>query len=325
VTGAATSGTVPPGPPDRGAPVGTVLILRALGLGDLLTGVPALRALRRGLPRHRLALAAPAVLAPLVRASGAVDELFVTATHVRSPMERMDWPGRPPELLVNLHGRGPQSHAALLRLAGGGRLLAFACPPIFSDGPRWIRDEHEVARGALLLSWYGVPARSVDLLLAPPPPLPDLTGVVVLHPGASSAERHWPVERYAAVARALRADGYRVVVTGSAAELPLAGAVARGADLPPGAVLAGRTDLATLAALVAHAALVLCPDTGVGHLASAYRTPSVLLFGPVAPRHWGPPAGGPHTALYTGGGDLAGIGTPEVLVAVRDRLAGARS
>ncbi|WP_435833598.1 glycosyltransferase family 9 protein, partial [Streptomyces cacaoi] len=50
-----------------------VLVLRALGLGDLLTAVPALRALRRAHPGHELVLAAPAWLADAVRATGCAD------------------------------------------------------------------------------------------------------------------------------------------------------------------------------------------------------------------------------------------------------------
>jgi len=65
-------------------------------------------------------------------------------------------------------------------------------------------------------------------------------------------------------------------------------------------VLAGRTGLLELAALVAGARRVVCGDTGVGHLASAYGVPSVLLFGPVAPAAWGPPARPIHRVLWTG-------------------------
>ena len=68
-------------------------------------------------------------------------------------------------------------------------------------------------------------------------------------------------------------------------------------------------------------------DTGIAHLASAYGTPSVVLFGPVDPAQWGPPADGPHVALAhpaTRRGDrfvdepdpaLLAIGVEEVLAA----------
>jgi ADP-heptose:LPS heptosyltransferase len=61
--------------------------------------------------------------------------------------------------------------------------------------------------------------------------------------------------------------------------------------------VAGVVDLTDFAALVADAALLVSADTGAAHLASAYRTPSVVLFGPAPPEHWGPPPGGPHLVL----------------------------
>ncbi|MBZ4016448.1 glycosyl transferase, partial [Streptomyces purpurogeneiscleroticus] len=51
-----TSADVPTGP---ASPRPRLLVLRALGLGDLLAGVPALRAVRRHFPGHAIVLAAP--------------------------------------------------------------------------------------------------------------------------------------------------------------------------------------------------------------------------------------------------------------------------
>lgn len=99
------------------------------------------------------------------------------------------------------------------------------------------------------------------------------------------------------MARSLAAGGLPVVVAGSAGERGIAEAVATAGGLPPEAVLAGRTGPGELATLVGEAAVVVCGDTGVAHLASAYRTPSVVLFGPVPAHRWGPPASGPHVAL----------------------------
>jgi ADP-heptose:LPS heptosyltransferase len=123
-----------------------------------------------------------------------------------------------------------------------------------------------------------------------------------VHPGAASAARRWPAERWAAVARAEREAGHRVVVTGSSSERLLAEIVAGAAGLPADAVLAGRTDLLELAAVVAGAGLVLCGDTGVAHLATAFGVPSVLLFGPTPPSEWGPPPDRDlHVVLHGGG------------------------
>jgi ADP-heptose:LPS heptosyltransferase len=99
-----------------------------------------------------------------------------------------------------------------------------------------------------------------------------------------------------------------VRITGGPAEVPLAAAVAEAAGLGPDAVLAGRTSSLELAAMVAAARVVVCGDTGVAHLATAYRRPSVVLFGPVSPALWGPPpragrdGGALHVVLWHGDG-----------------------
>jgi ADP-heptose:LPS heptosyltransferase len=291
---------------------GGVLVLRALGLGDLLTGVPALRAVRERWPDEPLALATPRWLWPLVRSIGVVDvALDVGGLDVPAPRLR-------PRVAVNLHGRGPESHRWLLSTEPAA-LVAFRHldVPASGDGPAWDAGEHEVARWCRMLVGHGVPADPSRLRLAPPPPDPRADGAVVLHPGAKDAARRWPPERWAAVARALGDGGARVVVTGGSGERAIAERVASLAALPPRAVLAGRTDVWELARLVAGAALVLAGDTGVGHLATAYGRPSVLLFGPTPPAAWGPPADGPHVALWAGRtgdphGDVLSAGLLEI-------------
>ncbi|UDY24976.1 glycosyltransferase family 9 protein [Nocardioides sp. Kera G14] len=269
------------------------LVYRAIGLGDLLTGVPALRALRRALPDHEIVLAAPAAQRPLVELIDAVDRLIPTAE-----LEPVAWDGPPPDVGIDLHGNGPASRTLVEALLP--RLL------LRYDLSTWDPEEHERVRWCRLIgSAFEVEADADDVALDPPAvgsPAPD---TVVVHPGAASGSRRWPAERFATVATALASRGEQVVITGSPDEAPLAEEVRRQAGLPAEAVLAGRTDLAELAALTAEARLVVAGDTGMAHLASAYGIPSVLLFGPTPPSRWGPPPG-PHTVLWHG----TGVGDP---------------
>ncbi len=331
VTGAAIAAN-----PDGRARPGrrpVALVLRALGLGDLLTGVPALRAIRRGLPGHEIVLAGPAPLGALLPLVSAVDR-----HHLLPGLEPVRWPvhqlGPRPDIAVDLHGNGPGSHE-ILRALGPRRLLAFAHPD-YPDpaAPAWRQDEHEVRRWCRLVAAYGFDPDPADLDLLPPGRPSPAPGAVVLHPGAKHGARRWPPARFAAIAVLLHQQGHRVVITGGRHERDLADFIARAAGLPPGDVLAGRTDLAELAAIVAGARLVVSNDTGTAHLATAYRTPSVVIFGPMAPSLWGPPPDRPqHVALWAGerGSPFAAepapgllkITTGDVMAAIERALAAA--
>ncbi|MEU3336756.1 glycosyltransferase family 9 protein [Streptomyces sp. NPDC006668] len=280
-----------------------VLVLRALGLGDLLAGVPALRALRRAFPAHELVLAAPAELAPVAAATGAVDRLLPASAPGRAVPRALDWTGPPPEIAVDLHGNGPPSHRLLLQLRPL-RLLAFAHPGTPEiDGPVWYAEEHERARWCRLLESYGIDADPADLRLPRPPEASPAPGAVVLHPGAGAPSRCWPVQRYATVARTLRRQGVRVAVTGGAGEEDLVAELADRAGLPGTALFPGGLPFDRLCALVADARAVVSGDTGIAHLAVALATPSVTLFGPVPPSRWGPPPDPRHRALWHPGPD----------------------
>ena len=52
--------------------------------------------------------------------------------------------------------------------------------------------------------------------------------------------------------------------------------------------LSGRTSEGSLAALLARAEVVVANDTGVAHLASAVRAPTVTVCGPDNAGHWAP-------------------------------------
>jgi ADP-heptose:LPS heptosyltransferase len=273
---------------------GAVVVLRALGLGDLMTAIPALRGLRRALPDDRIVLCTPAWLEPLALASGAVDGV-VDSRPLQRPRGRSVVRTA---LGVNLHGCGPESHRVVEDLHPG-RAMAFAHPDVgwSREMPEWRAGEREVDRWCRLLTECGIPADPDDLYLEPTDAARDAL-LTVIHPGAASASRRWPAARFAEVARHELRRGRTVAITGSAAERDLAAAVA---DLAgTGADSVRTTSLPQLTGLLRRCGRIVCGDTGVAHLATALRTPSVLLFGPSPPSVWGPPPGRLHRVLWSG-------------------------
>jgi ADP-heptose:LPS heptosyltransferase len=276
-----------------------LLVLRALGLGDFLTAVPTYRALARAFPNHRRVLAAPRALHALLPLLGGAFDAALDA----APLAALPASAARPAVAVNLHGSGPQSHRLLLATAPE-RFVAFAHPDVSqsSAGAAWDAREHEVVRWCRLLARAGIAADATSLDIGVPEIGLALNrrGATLVHAGAASVARRWPVERFADVARACAARGERVLLTGNARERPLALEIALRAGLPPAAAVAGETTLIELAALVAAARRVICGDTGLAHLASAYGIPSVVLFGPTAPQTWGPPQRARHRVLWAG-------------------------
>jgi heptosyltransferase I len=92
--------------------------------------------------------------------------------------------------------------------------------------------------------------------------------------------RHWSVERYAAIVDYLQTrHGAKVVLTGgsTAVEQEYGERILELASSAP-VNLIGRTNLKQLLALIERARLVICPDSGPAHMATAVQTPVVGLY-----------------------------------------------
>jgi heptosyltransferase I len=113
---------------------------------------------------------------------------------------------------------------------------------------------------------------------------------LAVNPGASKAEREWPVERMIEVIRAAQSRwGAQVILTGGpGAREQSAGAIIMNAVSTGVTNLIGATTPKKLAAVLARADCLLAPDTGPVHLAGAVGTPVVGLYAVASPQLSGP-------------------------------------
>jgi ADP-heptose:LPS heptosyltransferase len=302
----------------------SVAVLRALKIGDLFCAIPALRAIRGALPQARI------VLIGLPWARGFVQRFSHLVDGFR---EFPGWPGLPEiapridrvpdflhgiqqeqfDLAIQLHGSGAIVNQFIALL--GARATA-GFQPARSEWPKsdlfipWPEQGLEIRRLLTLTDHLDFPAagehlefplNEADLAAGRELLDPDAGEYACIHPGASAAERRWPVERFAVVAQALAARGLRIVLTGAAEAQSLTRSVAA-ALAAPAIDLAGKTDLGATAAIVSGARLIVCNDTGVSHIAAAVGTPSVVISTGCNPSRWAPLDTARHWVLSVPGG-----------------------
>ncbi|HKW80331.1 MAG TPA: glycosyltransferase family 9 protein, partial [Casimicrobiaceae bacterium] len=276
-------------PPAEGA---RILVAHQLLLGDTLMLTSLLAKLREQHPTADIVMALPEAYAPLYqRAPYAVRAL---GWDPRAPAASALWRERAFDVAF-IPG---DNRVSWLALALGSRsIVAF-------DGDRPARKSWPVDSK---LRYPDTPAAWTDMvaMLSPgPPPHPyarrdwgdpdaapfDLPQqrYAVLHVGASTALKRWQADRWRALAAWLGERGLVTVWSSGRGEE----AIVRECD-PAGRYrsYAGALSLPQLWRLLARAALVVAPDTGVAHLGRVVSTPTVALYGP-------------GSALISGAGDF---------------------
>ena len=289
-----------------------VAVRGANWVGDAVMTVPALRELRRLLPRARLTLATRPWAEGIFAGADFVDDLMIVDRRRGAGgffAQVSEWRARRFDLAVifpNAFAPALTAFAARVpfrlgyRTDGRGALLTHAV-----TAPAWRSERHEVfyylnlvAELERALAGSATPGErpaQIDLTVSEARKAEAVEilksrgavttrALVALCPGSTNSRaKRWPAERFAALAdKLIDETGAQVVLIGAREELDVTREVLARMRRAP-VVLTGETDLAQSASILSVADLLVTNDTGPAHLAAALGRPTLVIFGPTNP------------------------------------------
>ncbi len=307
-----------PGARPPGGESPRLLVVQIAGIGDLVLATPALDALRERYPGARLDVVASPRAADLLAGHPSVNTVHsFDILRYRNPASLIS-PAAAGSLKHELRPLREARYDALLSMnrvatARGGWTLGLLFRALHV--PLWVgrntegrapyfdlevreRDADGVPealvrlRVAALLGADASP-RSANLAVGAEERaraeelLPGAAAWAAVLPGANVADKRWPADRFAEVARHLAGRGLRVLVFAGPGEEECARHVAAAAG-EAGLDLTGRITLREAAALLQRMRVVVTNDTGPMHIAAAVGAPVVALFGPTDVRRFRP-------------------------------------
>jgi len=294
-----------------------ILVIKTTSLGDVLHATPHLRAIKKRYPDAHLTVLTAASSAEIYAHNPAVDRL-VLFDHARFKKLGL----RSPRKLITLIREtlaqiNEREYALAFDLQGLLRTVVFLyfarAKHKYVKG-RWpgldgFRDKrlHAIDEMTQVLAAADIPvteigmefnrapevanelrtklqAQSLNALLDKSPE----HQFIVISPFTRWASKNWPLQRFVQTACVLN-QTHRVIFTGTAGDCDAIAASLK--CLPEAANIvnfAGQLNLAELAELMSHAALVISGDSFPMHLATATGAPLVTLFGPTDECKTGP-------------------------------------
>ncbi len=285
-----------------------ILVVKYSSLGDIINAVPAVKLLRNGLPEARIHWLINKAYAPLIEGAPFVDEVIVAEGRGLGPTFRAIKVLRSRRIDMVVDLQGLLKSAVIGYLSGAKRRVSFLYTregsSIFyneklgasrSDGVHAVVENASVIAGILgrelpdkLSTELPVSESAidqVDLLLK------EAVGsgpLLVLSPTSRWNSKMWGAAPFAALADIfIEKNNTKVVFTGTPGDRAYIKGIIK--KMKHKAInLAGKTDIAQLAAVFRAADIYIGCDSGATHIAASQGTAVVAVFGPTDPAYTGP-------------------------------------
>ena len=283
-------------------------VFRALQLGDLLCSIPAIKSLRYAYPNAEIILISLPWAESLLHRftkyfNGFIhfpgyaglpeqpfDQSLFKAFLKTMKLENFD-------LLIQMQGNGTIVNEMLQQM--NAKHLAGFCLNDCDDELflKYPHAPHEIRRHLMLMEHLGIPSQGEQLEF--PLYKSDYAELeklnlqlqqkkyVCIHPGSRGNWRQWPTKYFATLADYFAMHNFTIVVTGTKEEQQIVKEVINA--MRYNAIdLSGKTNLGSLGALLKNAFMFISNCTGVSHLASALKTPGIVLSMDGEPNRWAP-------------------------------------
>jgi ADP-heptose:LPS heptosyltransferase len=281
-------------------------VIQLKRLGDVILTTPALAALRRMYPAARITILLHRQGSGVAGAIPDVDAIWFHDGKSRLWVDLLrhrfdaclDFTGNDRSALFTFASKAPKRLGFSFVAKNALRSWTYT-----DLAPSPVRDKHTIDHYLDLVRLLGDPGPGSEVSLR----LPDGVGrsaeklrreiglferYFVIHPGAARREKFWLPERWMAVIEFLQ-DKLQMpcLVTGGneSAELRHIDEIGRHLGNRGYMVsLAGKIDFLMAAAMIRESTFFVGVDTAAAHLASAFKIPELVLFGPTNPFHWKP-------------------------------------
>jgi ADP-heptose:LPS heptosyltransferase len=287
-----------------------IAVFRVLQLGDMLCVIPAIRSLRHAYPNAEITLLGLPWAESFVSRFEMYFDKFI---HFPGCEGLPEQPYDPDQLETFISNMKAEKFDLVLQMQGNGTIVnplmflfdpknvagyyneeSYVASDLFIEYPNY---GSEILRHLQLMnhlsiqlqgSYLEFPISKKDENDFEELYVPLFTKkYVCVHPGSRGSWRQWPPQYFGALADFCIEQGFTVVVTGTIEEQNITRELIKCIHHPV-IDLTGKTSLGAIAVLIKKAFMLIANCTGVSHIASALKTPSVIISMDGEPERWAP-------------------------------------